>query len=82
MTAPDMSKRRVTMRNTDPFMEAVDYVRVDFLDAYLAKARLRWQAVEVSAAPDFGPGGVNGATFVPADLDHPLAGQFFPASRP
>lgn len=61
--------------------EAVDYVRPDFLDAYVSDARTRWQVVEVSDEPDAGPAGYDGATSVPAGLDHPLAGQTFPATE-
>lgn len=62
-------------------LEATDYVRPDFLDAYLAEARGRWQQVTVSDAPDAGPGGYAGATHVPDRLDHDLAGRTFPAEQ-
>lgn len=82
-----ITKRRVTMRNisagpdgTVITHEAVDYVRPDFLDAYVVDAKTRWQAVSVSDEPDAGPAGYHGATSVPAHLDHPLAGQTFPAT--
>lgn len=87
-TDPRVTKRRVTMRSVSlppepgmPMLETmmVDYVRPDFLTEYVAKAREVWQSVEVSDEPDAGPGGYEGATTVPADLDHPLAGQHFPA---
>lgn len=86
-----VDKRRVTMTSFvvsgvnnegEPVVhkhEAVDYVRPDFLDAYLAAAEPNWQSVVVSDEPDAGPGGYEGATTVPAGLDHPLAGQSFPA---
>src|SRR4051794_19001921 len=83
---PAITKRRVTMRSVVltpdgvATHEAVDYVRPDFLDAYLADARTRWQVVEASDLPDAGPGGYHGATHVPASLNHPLAGQTFPAT--
>ena len=84
---PEITKRRVTMRSVTAgpngqtmSYEAVDYVRPDFLDAYVADARTRWQSVEVSDEPDAGPGGYHGATHVPGTLDHPLAGQTFPAA--
>lgn len=88
---PEITKRRVTMRNFtatadaggNPVVhthEAVDYVRPDFLDAYVADARTRWQVVEVSDEPDAGPAGYHGATHVPDGLDHPLAGRTFPAT--
>lgn len=91
--AEEITKRRVTMVNyvvkppvfhgdepTVERQEAVDYVRPDFLDAYVADARTKWQYVEVSDEPDAGPAGYHGGTSVPAHLDHPLAGQFFPAT--
>lgn len=84
-----VDKRRVTMRKarldqaTGQVVvdEAVDYVRPDFLDAYVAANTPNWDYVEVSDEPDAGPGGYNGATYVPEHLDHPLAGQFFPATE-
>jgi len=60
--------------------EAVDYVRPDFLDAYVAHAQGNWQVVTVSEEPDAGPGGYDGQTHVPTVLDHPLAGQTFAAT--
>lgn len=85
---PRVDKRRVTMRSarllpdgeTTVVDEAVDFVRPDVLDAYVADARARWQSVEVSEEPDAGPAGYHGATHVPARLAHPLAGQTFPAT--
>lgn len=87
---PRVTKRRVTMRSHQVIeeedgtkkiitTEVVDYVRPDFLDAYVAAAAPNWQHIEVSDEPDAGPGGYNGATHVPAELDHPLAGQTFAA---
>lgn len=89
---PRVDKRRVTMRTyvarppaeeggqpQIDLHEAVDYVRPDFLDAYVADAKTRWQEVTVSDEPDAGPAGYEGATTVPAHLDHPLAGQIFAA---
>lgn len=90
----EVDKRKVTMRNIVPagfdkkgapvvhVHEAVDYVRPDFLDAYVADARRRWQSVEVSREPDAGPAGYHGATYVPESLDHPLSGQSFDATSP
>lgn len=86
----EITKRRVTMRTVAlnaasgelETHEAVDFVPLDFLDAYVADARGRWQFVAVSDEPDAGPGGWHGATHVPAHLDHPLAGQTFPAATP
>ncbi|NNC10707.1 hypothetical protein HII28_02240 [Planctomonas sp. JC2975] len=84
-----ITKRRVTMRSVVALPDggtaehkAIDYVRPDFLDAYVADARTRWQSVEVSDEPDAGPAGYHGATHVPANLNHPLAGQTFPATTP
>jgi len=90
---PRVTKRRVTMttfvlsneldeqgRPVVQKHEAVDYVRPDFIDAYVADARTRWERVEVSDEPDAGPAGYDGPTSVPTDLDHPLAGQAFPAT--
>jgi hypothetical protein len=48
---PEITKRRVTMRDQNGG-EAVDYVRPDFLDAYVADAKTRWETVEVSDEPD------------------------------
>jgi hypothetical protein len=90
---PRVDKRRVTMTNfgvagvdengepVNARTEVVDYVRPDVLDAYVADARTRWQNVQVSDEPDAGPGGYDGATHIPATLDHPLAGQTFPATE-
>lgn len=78
-----VEKRKVTMRSlsagpegTTLTHEAVDYVPVEILDSYVADARTRWQAVEVSdeVIQD------NGPTVVPATLDHPQAGKKFSAS--
>ena len=81
-----IDKRRVTMRNirltddgTTVEEQAIDYVRPDFLDAYVADAKTRWQSVSVSDTPDAGPGGYEGQTVVPEGLDHPDAGVTFPA---
>jgi hypothetical protein len=88
-----VDKRRVTMtsfvvngvdEDGKPVVnkhEAVDYVRPDFLDAYVAAAEANWQSVTVSDEPDAGPGGYEGATHVPAHLDHELAGQTFEAEE-
>lgn len=86
-----IDKRRVTMTtyvatmdgDGKPVVEthqATDYVRPDFLDAYVADAQTRWQHVEVSEEPDAGPAGYDGETHVPAALTHELAGQTFPAN--
>lgn len=84
-----IDKRRVTMRSVfategGKVAEhvAVDYVRPDILDAYVADAKTRWQSVVVSDEPDAGPAGYHGPTHVPETLDHPLAGQFFDATYP
>ena len=95
MTDTTITKRRVTgvnvtVKSIDPDTGEVtfdrhdftDYVRPDFLDAYLADARTRWQLVTVTDEPDAGPAGYHGATHVPANLEHPLAGQTFSATTP
>lgn len=93
---PQVTKRRVTMTAyvADPVsgeprkVQAVDYVLdevragVHVLDTYVADARRRWQAVEVSDEYDAGPGGYHGATFFPDTLDHPLSGVLLPATTP
>lgn len=78
---PEITKRRVTMRNTivvghapdtgAPILQdqtAEDFVRPDFLDSYVSDARTRWQSVTVSDAPDAGPAGYSGDTIVPTHL--------------
>lgn len=81
MPEPEITKYRVTMRTEEGF-EATDYVRDDFLDAYVEDAKTRWATVEVSEEPDAGPGGYYGPTYVPEGLDTPLAGQYFEATTP
>lgn len=61
-------------------LQATDFVRPDFLDAYVADAATRWDSVTVSDEPDAGPAGYDGATYVPAGLNHPLAHTFYPAT--
>ncbi len=104
---PRVTKRRVTMRsvtlapepdkNGNPVVqtaEKIDYVRPDFLDAYLTAARAVWQQVSVSDEPDAGPGGYDAPTYIPATypvteadgtvrrvpFPHPAAGSYYPAS--
>lgn len=89
MAEPEITKRRVEMRSSVAvgvdaeghtlYQDhiATDYVRPDFLDAYVADAKTRWQLVTVSDEPDAGPGGYHGQTAVPEPLAHPLAGQTF-----
>lgn len=84
---PEITKRRVTMRSKfltadglEAVHEAVDYVRPDHLDAYVADAKTRWQYVGVSEEPDAGPGGYHGETSVPAHLPLPDAGVVYPAT--
>ncbi len=91
---PEITKRKVTMTNVSALGvddkgqvltrtdQAHDFVRPDFLEAYVADAKTRWQIVTVSDEPDAGPGGYDGATYVPDGLDHPLAGQTFAATDP
>jgi hypothetical protein len=91
---PRVTKKRVTMTTyiaLPPLEEggevriqkheAVDYVREDFLAAYVAEASPKWQTVTVSEEYDAGPGGYDGQTHVPARLEHPLAGQTFAATK-
>lgn len=40
--------------------EATDHVDIEHLDAYVADARTRWQAVSVSDEIDHGPAGPDG----------------------
>ncbi len=88
MADETITKRRVTMTSVVAkpggveTHQAVDYVRPDFLDAYVTDAKTRWQLVEVSDEPDAGPGGYHGQTHVPANLVHELAGQTFAATTP
>ena len=111
MADETITKRRVTMTNVAPIPGAkpdkdgrvasmasvyTDYVRPDFLDAYVEVARKKFQTVEVSEEPDAGPGGYHGATHVPESyrlrnpdgsisedipFPHPLAGRTFPATK-
>jgi hypothetical protein len=92
LDAPDppegeVTKYRVTMRNFTGFdpvsgqalsHEAVDHVPQEILDAYTADARTRWGFVEVSKEPDAGPAGYHGATYYPAHLPIPNAGEYRP----
>lgn len=68
-------KYRVTMRSVSLSADGatiertgVDYVPLSILDAYVADARTKWQAVTVSDEPDYGPGGEDGDTHLPAHL--------------
>lgn len=61
--------------------EAVDYVPGDILDAYVADASTKWQQVVVSDEVDAGPGGSNGPTYIPEQLNVPDAGTFTPATE-
>jgi len=86
MTKPEITKRRVIMTNAIATPDGIrthvvtDYVRPDHLDAYVTDAKERWQMVEVSDEPDAGPGGYDGATFVPDHLPLPDAGTTYPAT--
>lgn len=89
---PQITKRHVLCRSAvivavnsdnDPVVQihqSSDYIREDLLDAYLAKNRPLWQVVQVSDDYDAGPLGYHGPTYVDPALEHPLAGQFFPAT--
>lgn len=48
--------------------EAIDYVAVDHLDAYVADAKAKWQSVTVGEDPDHGPAGEHGHYKLPAHL--------------
>lgn len=75
-----VEKRKVTMTSVvaTPMgvqtHEAIDYVPLDILDAYVADAAPRWQSVIVGNEHDAGPGGDNGLTAYPAHLPHALSG--------
>lgn len=85
---PRVTKRKVVMRSLTAGPEAgqvlewvkEDYVREDFLDAFLVLARQNWQQVTVEPGYDAGPGGYDGATYVPPGLGHPLAHHYYPAT--
>lgn len=101
-TEEQITKRKVTLVNSDfvgvdtegrdlfARSEIVDYVREDFLAAYVAAASApdpatgvpRWRSVTVEDGYDAGPGGYHGQTYVPHGLEHELAGQTFPATEP
>lgn len=71
-----MERRKVTMTNVVArddggvsTHQAVDYVGVDHLDAYVADARTRWQAVVVGEEEDHGDGGADGAYTVHPSME-------------
>lgn len=82
-TDPRVTKRRVTMISYGVVVDAdtgkpqtleykaVDYVRPDHLDEYVAKAQENWAHVTVSDEPDAGPGGYHGQTVAPDGTVHP-----------
>lgn len=87
-----IDKRKVTMSNYVTVVdadgqpqiqkhEATDYVNPELLDLYVADAKTRWQNVQVSEEPEAGPGGYNGETNIPVDLNHPEAGTKRPATK-
>jgi len=87
-TDPRVTKRRVTMQSATLAKDGkvyttvmTDYVRPDFLDAYVADAESKWQVVEVSDEPDAGPAGYHGETVIPDHLNHPEAGTVFAATK-
>lgn len=92
MAEHEVTKRRVTMTSYTTVLidghpvpsevKVEDYVRPDHLEAYVADARTRWQAVTVSDEPDAGPGGYHGETVVPAHLNLPDAGVTYAATSP
>lgn len=85
---PRITKRKVVMRSIAAgpeegiVLETVqtDYIREDVLDAFVAAVRPLWQQVTVADGYDAGPGGYDGATYVPPFVDHPLAHHFYPAT--
>jgi hypothetical protein len=85
-TDPRITKKKVTMTNVFATADGTaaqvvtDYVREDFLEAYVSDARTKHQLVTVSDEYDAGPGGYDGATHVPEHLLTPLAGQTFAAT--
>lgn len=91
MTEQSITKKRVTMINAvaagilddgtvvTHVHNAVDYVREDHLEAYLAALGGKWDSVSVSDEYDAGPGRYAGATWVPDTLEHEEAGWFYPA---
>lgn len=88
-TKPKITKRKVTMRAFAGYDAegnmiesiAVDYVNEEdgILDAYVAARRSAGWNVQVGDY-DAGPGGYDGETFVPGDIDHPRAGEYRPAT--
>ena len=82
---PVITKRKVTMKSITALpngetaeISCEDYVRPDFLDAYLADVRGKWQVVEVGDEPDEGPAGFDGPTFISPELNVPNAGTYYP----
>jgi hypothetical protein len=74
-TAPADPKYRVTMRSVSLApdgslieRERLDYVPLSILAAYVESVRPNWQSVTVSDEPDYGPGGEDGDTHIPAHL--------------
>jgi len=76
-TAPDGRPLISTQVQVDYW----DTARPGLIDALTADAHARgWQSVEVGTEPDAGPAGWDGATVIPAGINHRLAGQTFPAT--
>jgi hypothetical protein len=71
-----MERRKVTMISffADPVTgmaikhEAIDFVGVDDVDAYVADARTRWQSVIVGTSNEHGPGGDKGHYALPQHI--------------
>jgi hypothetical protein len=62
-----LDRRKVTMKSiglapdgTTLLHEAIDYVDLEHLDAYVEDAKTRWQSVTVGDKTDHGPGGKDG----------------------
>ncbi len=80
MSEPSIEKRKVTMTSVEARMaddgqvvvaehQAVDYVPLDILDAYVTDARGKWQHVTVGDEHDPGPAGDSGDTTIPTHLE-------------
>lgn len=95
MTDLRITKRKVTLTSVTPAGTGPDgrplintQVQVDYwdaarpglIDALTAEMRARGWFVEVGTEPDAGPAGYDGATVIPAGINHRLAGQTFPAT--
>jgi hypothetical protein len=75
-----LDRRRVTMTNAVAtangveIHQAEDFVDITHIDAYVADAKTRWQAVTVGDEPDDGPAGAAGSYDVAAATTPPQEG--------